>query len=253
MSYLDALDRPIAFHRIFRTVSGSTVAALFLSQAWYWSKRLPDERDGWFYKTQAEWETETGLSRSEQETARRHLTRLGILEEKREGLPARLWFRIDRNRLESLIDDAIKSAGTPQSGSTEPSTPVGENPADIHTETTAETTTPRADARSQNVRRRKTPTPKQTGELPANGPAQQIVRVFCEAVGLSQPTNYRKAVGQAQQLVNVGVTPGDIPRAVAWCRSQKWLADGFDLGTVMSQADKWRAAPQQSTVRRFLV
>jgi hypothetical protein len=100
--FLDLLDRPIAFHRIFATLAGSATAGLMLSQAFYWSRRTKDS-GGWFYKTQAEWEEETALGRSEQETARKRLRRTSFWQEKRCGLPAKLYFRIDLAELERAV------------------------------------------------------------------------------------------------------------------------------------------------------
>lgn len=69
---LRMLDRPIAFHRIFVDVTGSVTAAVMLSQAFYWSRRTKIPGN-WFYKSAVEWQEETGLSRKEQQTARRKL------------------------------------------------------------------------------------------------------------------------------------------------------------------------------------
>lgn len=91
---MQALDRPVAYHRIFRRITGSTVAAVFLSQAWYWTPRTT-RQDGFFWKTQSEWEDETGLTRSEQETARRILVGLGFIQEKLAGIPARMHFKVN--------------------------------------------------------------------------------------------------------------------------------------------------------------
>lgn len=107
----DLLDRPIAFNPAFKKITGSTVAALMLSQAWYWSKRTSDE-NGWFYKIGIEWEDETGLTRSEQETARKHLKNLGILEEDLRDVPARLYYRIDKQKIYDLL--GIQFATFPQ-------------------------------------------------------------------------------------------------------------------------------------------
>ena len=107
------LDRPVAFQRAFKTITKNTVAALFLSQAWYWSKRHNND-DGWFYNTQEDWEEETGLTRFEQETARKILKRLSILEEKRVGVPAKLYYRLDKDRIAQMLDFQI--AVTPQTG-----------------------------------------------------------------------------------------------------------------------------------------
>lgn len=97
------LDRPIAYHKCFADISGSVVAAVMLSQAVYWTKSLPPEREGWFYKTQQEWQQETGMTRTEQENARRKLKTIGVLEEKKEGVPCKLYFRINTLSLRKLI------------------------------------------------------------------------------------------------------------------------------------------------------
>jgi len=86
------LDRPIAYHRVFVTLTGSVTAAVFLSQAVYWQKRAK-QPDGWFYKTAAEWEEETGLTRHEQETARKRCKK--YLKSILRGIPATLFWRVD--------------------------------------------------------------------------------------------------------------------------------------------------------------
>lgn len=95
---LSLLDRPIAFHRVFVTITGSVTAGVMLSQAFYWSRRTT-LKDGWFYKKADEWTKETGLSRREQETARKVLRKLGILEETKRGIPATLHFRVSHEAL----------------------------------------------------------------------------------------------------------------------------------------------------------
>ena len=96
------LDRPIAYHRCFVTLTGSVTAAVMLSQAFYWSNRTEDP-EGWFWKTQEQWTEETGLTRFEQETARKKLRSLGIWEEKREGVPAKLFFRLNIKAISELL------------------------------------------------------------------------------------------------------------------------------------------------------
>jgi hypothetical protein len=58
------------------------VTAALFRQMTYWTNRSDD--DGWVYKTQEEWEEETGLSRYEQR-ARKKLRSIGVLLEKRKG------------------------------------------------------------------------------------------------------------------------------------------------------------------------
>jgi hypothetical protein len=89
------LQPPIAFHRVFVTLTGSVAAGLFLSQAWYWTTHGREDREGWFYKSREDWLAETGLGRREQETARKRLKELQFLLEAHRGMPARLWFKLD--------------------------------------------------------------------------------------------------------------------------------------------------------------
>ncbi len=100
---VEQFDRPIAFHPAFKRLTGSTNAAVMLGQALYWHKRCPEGRDGWWWKTREQWEEETGLTRAEQENARKRLKKLGLLEEERRGAPAKLWYRLDTEELTSQL------------------------------------------------------------------------------------------------------------------------------------------------------
>jgi hypothetical protein len=113
MNALDFMDRPIAFHRAFVTITKSVNAALMLSQAIYWSKRTAKDNDGWFYKSIVDWEKETGLTRHEQLTARRLLG--DILEEKLAGMPATTHFRVTSPRLREWLGNNSRSS-SPESG-----------------------------------------------------------------------------------------------------------------------------------------
>jgi hypothetical protein len=91
---LDVFDLPVTFHRCLVPVTGSITAALMLSQAISSGQASGPQAGGWFTKSREEWEEETGLSRWEQQTARRVLRDGGFLEERRVGLPARLYYRV---------------------------------------------------------------------------------------------------------------------------------------------------------------
>lgn len=107
MSIIDLMARPVAFHRAFVDLGVGIAGALMLSQCMYWTKRVTTA-DGWFYKSQQDWEEETGMNRREQERARKALRSIGVLEEKRRGVPARMYFRVNREALEKAL------AGSPQ-------------------------------------------------------------------------------------------------------------------------------------------
>ncbi|MGL4223851.1 MAG: hypothetical protein ACRCSE_01710 [Vibrio sp.] len=112
MNLVELLDRPIAFHRPFVELGLGVTGALFLSQAIYWSRRT--NGSGWFYKTQDEWEAETGLTRREQETARKKLKSVGILEEKKQGVPCRVFYRInDQKLLQLLAEKSLENNTNP--------------------------------------------------------------------------------------------------------------------------------------------
>lgn len=94
----------IAYCSAFLKIKRDTKFVLFLSQIWYWSSRTKD-KDGWFYKTQEDWEKELGLSSTEQKRIREILKKLGILEEQLKGLPRKVHFRLNKNRLHDLLND----------------------------------------------------------------------------------------------------------------------------------------------------
>jgi hypothetical protein len=148
-------DRPIAFQRIFCKFGGVT-AALMLSQAVYWSKRTKN-KDGWFYKTQADWEEETGLTRREQETARKSLK--GILECKLQGVPATTHYRVNFQILKQNIELAAREnsqtsmAESAKLDCTKAPNQIARNEQTIvdRTETTSETTSQKREEMSPLV------------------------------------------------------------------------------------------------------
>lgn len=154
---MQLLDRPIAYQPSFIVLGAGVTGAVLLSQLVYWHNRM----DGWFYKTQAEITAETGLTRYEQEGARKKLIAAGVLEEERRGVPAKLFFRINEQALEARLlqiaenqqssmrktsrqeceKPADKNAENQQPSLQETSKPVSGNPAFIHTGDYTENTT----------------------------------------------------------------------------------------------------------------
>lgn len=104
-SLIQLLDRPIAYQPAFAQLRAGKVksgpaAAVLLSQLVYWHNRMDGE---WLYKTREDIKKETGLSRDEQETARKRLVALGVLQEELRGVPATVHYRINTERLEALL------------------------------------------------------------------------------------------------------------------------------------------------------
>lgn len=142
MDITDFLERPVAFHRAFVAMGVGITGALMLSQALYWSKRTNDG-SVWFYKTQQEWEEETGLTRYEQETARAKLIEMGVLEEEKRGVPCKLFFRVCREGLAAVLHGGITLTSMRESRKLACGIPADKpelNHQTISTETTAETT-----------------------------------------------------------------------------------------------------------------
>jgi hypothetical protein len=109
--------RPVAFHRCFVKITGSVHAALMLSQALYWlnPERQGQSRgkdDGWFWKSRGEWETELGLSRWEQETARKQLKATNFWREKERRLEHKIYFSVDFVELEKALQAAANPRRT---------------------------------------------------------------------------------------------------------------------------------------------
>jgi hypothetical protein len=144
--------RTIAYKTDLAHATGSVTAGLLLSQFWYWSNsRDVADRDGWFWKTMPDITDETGLTRTEQENARKRLVQHGILREERRGTPAKLWFRLDKNALYELLAQylANKNDGNTQSSlqvsrkldSSKPASKSEGNQQSFNTENTTKNTT----------------------------------------------------------------------------------------------------------------
>lgn len=156
MQLTELAGSAVAVYPAFRRVLGlSASAAQFLSQAVYWTEKT---NDGWFYKTESEWEAEIGLSLKEVRTARRCLADIKLLDEVRKGVPAKMHFRVDTDLLLDYLagEKAIpvvpkehnKSCPNGTTGSTQTAQlvlPKGKDKCDRNgttiTETTQETTT----------------------------------------------------------------------------------------------------------------
>ena len=132
-------DRPIAYRPALARAAGSVTAGILLAQAIYWSPRGGDA-DGWFYKTQQEWEVETALTRSEWINARKQLRAKGLLHERLRGVPATLHYRVDLERLIDLLGGAAPDRRILRTRSQAPGEPDRRKPANfpLSPETTTE-------------------------------------------------------------------------------------------------------------------
>jgi hypothetical protein len=84
-----------------RMVGGATIG-LFLSQLLFLSDK-GNNPDGWIYKSEAEMGKETGLSKREQQTARRKLLALGVIAIMRGGWKNTYHFKVIWEKLYQVI------------------------------------------------------------------------------------------------------------------------------------------------------
>jgi hypothetical protein len=98
-----------------RAVGGATTG-LFLSQLLFLSDKGHNP-DGWVYKSEAEMGKETGLTKREQQTARRKLLSLGVIRIERRGFKFTYHFKVLWERLYQVIEQSQRT----QNVSTAPS------------------------------------------------------------------------------------------------------------------------------------
>jgi hypothetical protein len=77
--------------------------AILVAQLFYWSGKQQSD-DGWIYKTQLDLEKETGLSRHEQNNCVEDLKKKNVLETRYERLDHRLYYRINRDALDAIME-----------------------------------------------------------------------------------------------------------------------------------------------------
>lgn len=118
--FLLGLNRHVTYYPDLTQITGSVTATLLLCHLAGWTGSQKDP-DGWIYKTGEEFWDELKLGRFELEGARKRLRHIGFLHEKLQGIPARLYYRLDLDR----INDAWQQ----QSSLLETSNPVCGKPA----------------------------------------------------------------------------------------------------------------------------
>ena len=107
---VELLGPTVAFHRALAAVAGGVHGGLLLSRALHLTRVLVRrQREGWIADSAAHWFQELGLSRREQESARRELVQLGVWEERSVGMPSSLYARVRLEVLAGLLDESCRS------------------------------------------------------------------------------------------------------------------------------------------------
>src|SRR5919106_1907425 len=95
-------NRTVGYSPDLARIVGGATTGLFLSQLLFLSDKGADP-SGWVYKSEAEMGRETGLTKREQQTARRKLLTLGVIAIERRGFKFSYHFRIVWERLYQVI------------------------------------------------------------------------------------------------------------------------------------------------------
>ena len=99
-------QRPVAYYPVYADLTGSVKAGVLLSQIMYWWSAMAGEK---FYKTDAELQTETRLSKSEMQQAKIALKSVEFLIITREGTPGRTHYDIDEDLFFSVLGNVQSS------------------------------------------------------------------------------------------------------------------------------------------------
>ncbi len=105
---LPAIKGVVAFYPELVLITKSLTAALLLSQLVFWMDK-GWKKDGWIYKDFRQLRAETGLTKEQQITARKRLRDLGLVEEKKKGVPPVVHFRVNAAVLQKLWDENAAS------------------------------------------------------------------------------------------------------------------------------------------------
>jgi len=109
------IGRSYTYYPRLAEVVGGVGPALFLSALNSWDGQGVTDGD-WIYKTKENLTDETGLTRREQDAARKKLRELDILEENYRRLDHRMFYRINEDVLEAFWDAAFPKGVIVRSG-----------------------------------------------------------------------------------------------------------------------------------------
>lgn len=121
----------VAFRRDFFILGGNIASGLFLAQAHFWQMVVDSKKKvgSWWWKTRDQWTAETGLTRKQQEQARRTLVEKGYIEERRSGPSGRMHFRLCVEKLAADLMELNRSpAADDADDSMEHSAPTARQP-----------------------------------------------------------------------------------------------------------------------------
>jgi hypothetical protein len=118
-------NRVVGYSPDLARIVGGATTGLFLSQLLFLSDKGANP-EGWVYKSEAEMGKETGLSKREQQTARRKLLALGVIAIMRGGWKNTYHFKVSWEKLYQVITGSQR----PQNDATQKSEPLQNVPTE---------------------------------------------------------------------------------------------------------------------------
>lgn len=112
------IGHPVAYYPGLSRYLGGVKATVFFCQIFYWQDKAESEHG--VHKTADELLSETGLTYEEQRAARKALRTAGVLVETEKRIEHKIYFRIDEDALERLIEGAPAADAEPESGMGKP-------------------------------------------------------------------------------------------------------------------------------------
>ncbi len=128
-------ENPIAYHRIYSIITNGTSTGILLSQIMYWDKKMYHKE---FYKTDKDFCIELSMGQKEFRNAKNRLILLGIIETNLKGVPAKTYYKVNREKILDLISSLAQRDKLVWPKGTNKISPKGQT---IYTENTSETTT----------------------------------------------------------------------------------------------------------------
>jgi hypothetical protein len=192
----ELLGPSVAFHRTLAGVAGSVHAGLMLSRALHLTRLQARHRlEHWISSSAARWFEEIGLTRREQETARRDLVRTGLWEECLRGIPPSLVARIRLDCLLALLTDDASAARS-----------LGSRNADPDRGVAADKGSPKVESRLRQPRSLVSPKPPdQFRPIRPHGSAESAVLLMNHSTGESvQPQHTASPTSPPDTLAGGG-------------------------------------------------
>jgi len=126
-------NRTVGYSPDLARIVGGATTGLFLSQLLFLSDKGANP-EGWVYKSEAEMGKETGLTKREQQTARRKLLSLGVIQIERRGFKFTYHFKVIWERLYQVIEKSLSGQTAANQWQQNAATAQGERTQTVPTE-----------------------------------------------------------------------------------------------------------------------